>query len=130
MTTIDTVKSAVNRAARLAAANMLGALIVAYFAYFAWYGERGHLALANLQTEVAKAELNLETIRGERLRIERRASLMRPDHLDADMLDEQARLMLNYSRPDEVIIVAPERAAAGGHPPAPTPAKSAAARHP
>ncbi|CAK0754243.1 Septum formation initiator [uncultured Gammaproteobacteria bacterium] len=112
MTTIDTVKTAVSHAARLAAANVLGALIVAYFAYFAWYGERGHLALANLQTEVSKAEQALDTIRGERLRIERRASLMRPDHLDADMLDEQARLMLNYSRPDEVFIVAPGRSAA------------------
>lgn len=109
MTTIDTVKTAVNRAAKVMAANLLGASIVAYFAYFGWYGERGHLALANLQNEVARAEQTLETVRGERLRIERRASLMRAEHLDADMLDEQARLMLNYSRPDEVIIVAPDR---------------------
>jgi cell division protein FtsB len=33
---------------------------------------------------------------------------MRPHHLDPDMLEEQARLILNYGRPDEYLVIWPE----------------------
>jgi cell division protein FtsB len=41
--------------------------------------------------------------------LERRASLLRPDHLDPDMLEERARTILNFARPDEIVVIAPRR---------------------
>jgi len=43
------------------------------------------------------------------VRLESRTALLRPDNLDRDMLDERARLMLNYSHPDDIIIIQPQR---------------------
>jgi hypothetical protein len=34
---------------------------------------------------------------------------MRPDHLDPDMLEERARLLLNYGRADDYLILWPEK---------------------
>jgi cell division protein FtsB len=38
--------------------------------------------------------------------LERLVSLMRPASLDRDMLEEQVRLVLNYTHPDDVVIYA------------------------
>jgi cell division protein FtsB len=37
---------------------------------------------------------------------------MRPGSLDADLLDERTRVMLNYAQDDEVVIMHPESAPA------------------
>ena len=37
--------------------------------------------------------------------VDMRTQLERADSLDRDMLDEQSRALLNYARPDEVIIL-------------------------
>ncbi|MEI6557517.1 MAG: septum formation initiator family protein [Rhodospirillaceae bacterium] len=84
--------------------------IIIYFAYFAIYGERGLMAMHQVQSEVDLAKVQLVQVHQERARLENRSALLRPDNLDADMLDERARLMLNYSHPDDVIIMMPRGA--------------------
>ncbi len=83
--------------------------IIAYFAYYAVYGERGLMSMRQLETQVAQAQNQLDDVHKERVRLENRSALLRPDNLDRDMLDERARLMLNYSHPDDVVIVLPHR---------------------
>jgi len=51
------------------------------------------------------AEQTLRETRGVRIDFERRISLLRSEHLDADMLDERARIMAGLVRPDELIII-------------------------
>jgi cell division protein FtsB len=86
------------------------ASLVLYFAYYAIYGDRGLMAMRQLQNEVEQAKAQLDDVHKERVRLENRTALLRPDNLDRDMLDERARLMLNYSHPDDVVIILPQRA--------------------
>lgn len=94
----------------------LGALVVAYFAYHTVQGDRGLVALTHLQGEVEQAQRVLDHVRGERVELERRTMLLRPESLDLDMLEERARTQLNHSHPDDLVIILPGR-------PAPHPAQ-------
>jgi len=93
------------RAGRRVLGPALAACLVAYFAFYAIYGERGLMALAQLESQVAAAEQVLAKVRAEREQVERRVALLRPETLDPDMLDERARTVLNLTRRDEVIIL-------------------------
>ena len=42
--------------------------------------------------------------RAEESRLERRVALLRRDNLDPDMLDERARVVLNFAAPGELVI--------------------------
>jgi len=86
---------------------MIGCLAVAYFTYHLVNGERSLLAWRHIDGEIVEAESRLAHLRDERQVIERRASLLRPDHLDPDMLEERARAVLNFARPDEIVVIAP-----------------------
>ena len=83
---------------------VLGFCIVGYFVYHSIEGDRGLLAYARLTEQLRDAKAQLEEVQAERQAIERRVSLLRTDYLDPDMLDERARAILNYSRPDEIVI--------------------------
>ena len=52
-----------------------------------------------------------ERTSAEHQHLAEQVALMRPDNLDPDMLEERARIMLNYVRPDELVIID----GAGGH---------------
>jgi cell division protein FtsB len=101
------------RRARHAIAPVLGILLTGYFGYHAVEGDRGLLAWRRVGAEIADAEARLDQVSHERQILEHRVSLLRPDNLDPDMLEERARAILNYSRPDEVVILAKRPAAAG-----------------
>ena len=83
---------------------VLGFCIVGYFVYHSIEGDRGLTAYVQLTERLAEAKAQLEEIQAERKALERRVKLLRADNLDPDMLDERARRVLNYSRPDEIII--------------------------
>jgi len=93
------------RRARHVLVPMLGALLLAYFGYHAIEGDRGLLAYLRLTQEIKKAEISRDLIQADRVQIERRVALLRPDGVDPDMLDERARLMLNLGRRDELTIM-------------------------
>lgn len=79
--------------------------ILFYFLYHGVAGDRGFIALSQLEYKAAIAKTNLEKIRAENNRIEARARLLRPDSLDLDMLDERARAMLGYTKPNEYVVL-------------------------
>lgn len=83
---------------------MIGLGAVAYFAYHTVEGDRGVLAYFRLQGEILDAEMRLARISSERAEMEHRVQLLRPDHLDPDMLEERARIMLNMGRDGEVVV--------------------------
>lgn len=86
---------------------VLGFCTVGYFAYHSVEGDRGLFALIRLSEQIQEARAQLDELSAERKGLERRVSNLRPDHLDPDMLDERARLILNLARPDEIIILDP-----------------------
>lgn len=103
----DSLKRAAKSALRQAIGPAIGACVVAYFVYYAVQGDRGLIALKQIQGEIAQAEEVLQQVAAERERMERRAQLLRGDNLDRDMLDERARSMLNLSGERDVIIALP-----------------------
>jgi cell division protein FtsB len=95
----------IQRSARAALGPVLGFCVVGYFAYHSFEGERGLYAYLRLTEEVRTAREHRDDVRAERIALERRVALLRADSLDRDMLDEQARALLNYARPDEIVIL-------------------------
>jgi cell division protein FtsB len=87
----------------------LGAAIVGYFLYHTVYGDRGLFAMMHLQGELARQNENLQNLKTEREELEHRIQLLRPKTIDPDMLDQEARRSLNYSKPKEIIILTPKK---------------------
>ena len=83
---------------------VLGVCAIAYFAYHTFHGERGLIAWNILKQRVEEAQVMLAETRARRQVLEHRVRLLNPQSLDPDMLDERARLMLNYGRDDEIVI--------------------------
>ena len=99
--------SLANRRLKRAAVPSALIMLVCYFLYHAVQGENGLLALREFD---ARAEvLRVEAVRlsEERKKMAARVALLRPDSLDPDMLDEQARKSLGFIHPDEVVILSP-----------------------
>lgn len=89
-------------------AQLLLVCLVVYFAYHAVQGERGLNAWWRLTQKIALAQGTLDALNGERGALEARVALLRPDSLDPDMLEERARALLNFGRPDEITILLPK----------------------
>lgn len=92
------------RRARLVIGPVLGISLVVYFAYHLVEGERGLMAWLRLSHELRQAKTTLAGVDAEHVALERRVDLMRPEHLDRDMLDERARSQLNLVGPDDIVI--------------------------
>ena len=83
---------------------VLGVCFAAYFGYHAFHGQRGVMAFLRLKQDVAQARAAEAAVAERRRTLEHRVGLLNPATLDPDMLDERARLMLNYGRDDEIVI--------------------------
>ena len=94
----------IRRRSRQVVAPIIGACVIGYFIYHTVQGDRGLIAYVRLNNEVTQAETKLAQVRDERVRLERRVSLLDPDSLDLDMLDESVRLTLNRVTSDEAVV--------------------------
>lgn len=79
--------------------------LVGYFSYFVVFGNHGLLRWSRLQAAVEAKQAELQKLSAERVALERRVSLMRPESVDEDMLEEQARSRLGLTEADEVVIL-------------------------
>jgi|SRR5690625_571637 len=86
----------------------LAAAAVAYFAFHAVQGERGLMAYKRLSEELQETQTLAQQVATERARWEHQVALLRPEGIDPDMLEERARVLLNYLRDDEIVIYLPE----------------------
>ena len=86
-------------------APLLAAALVTYFAYHAVQGDRGLLAWWQVRQQMDASEVELASIKAEREYLEGMISLLHPESLDLDMLDEQTRRVLAFAQPDELLII-------------------------
>jgi len=124
MSMLYTLRKAALRALRQIVGPLVGVCVVGYFAYHTVHGDRGLVALTRLQDQVAEANATLAQVSAEKAEMQRRADMLRPDNLDPDLLEERSRAVLNYSHPDELIILLPRRAATQSTQGTPEPARS------
>lgn len=92
---------------RFAKGMIIPACCVAIIGYFSWhavYGEYGAFKLTRLDERLVIRTAELDQVKTERDKLERRVHLMQPGKVDPDMLDEQSRSSLGYAKPDELTI--------------------------
>lgn len=68
-------------------------------------GKLGLIGRAMIERQVTELETELAALVAEREDLVARVSLLRPESLDPDMLDERARLYLNLVHPAEVVVL-------------------------
>jgi cell division protein FtsB len=94
----------IRKRAKASAGPILGILAVAYFSYHLVEGDRGLFAYLKLQHEIDRAEDIYKITEDEKQALEKRVSLLRPENLDTDMLEERSRDVLGLAHPDEIVI--------------------------
>jgi cell division protein FtsB len=85
----------------------IAACFLAYFGFHAFTGYYGIWSSIRFEQEATGLEAELDALKEERAAIEKRVGMLRSESLDADMIDERARLSLNFLKPNEVTIVLP-----------------------
>jgi len=79
--------------------------------YFGWYGlngAHGQKALPVREAALVAAKADLARAEVDRDAWQHRVDALKTDHLDPDMLDEQARTVLNMAKSDEIIVPYPK----------------------
>jgi cell division protein FtsB len=84
---------------------LLACGVGAYFAYNLQTGDHGLKARADLERRKEVLEGELAGLKVVRARLERDVSLLRPESLDPDMLDERARAILNLANKDDLVMM-------------------------
>lgn len=97
-----------NRRFKSLAAQLIGACIAGYFIYHAVQGDRGIMAWFRVNQQLEQARQELAATTEERAALEQRVALLSNSSLDLDMLEERARVMLNFSYPDDVVVFQPD----------------------
>ncbi|MBV9568739.1 MAG: septum formation initiator family protein [Hyphomicrobiales bacterium] len=82
----------------------IAALVIGYFGVNAYSGNRGLRAKQDLDQQIAELTAELDALKIERTSWERRIVLLKPESIDPDMLDERARILLNYADPRELTL--------------------------
>lgn len=101
-----TLMNEIRRRLRYAVTPLIGMGAVVYFSYHIVQGDRGLIAWVHLKNEIAKAKEIRDDVHAEKVELERRVMLLRPDSLDPDMLEERARIMLNMGRVEDRVLPA------------------------
>jgi len=88
---------------------VLGILAVTYFGYHVIHGDRGLMAWWKLRQGIEVASVSLRVITTKRKALAQRVRLLHPESLDLDMLEERARIMLNYGHIDDIVALDQKR---------------------
>ncbi len=77
--------------------------LTAYMSFAALQGEHGLFTLFQVQAQEHQLLAELDRVEADLSEISNRAQRLSTEHLDVELLDEQARKVLGLARSDEVI---------------------------
>lgn len=83
----------------------IGICICLYFAYHALYGNRSYIKWMQLNSQIETTSQKLSELQKDRVELEQKVAMMRPGSVDADLLEEQVRLVLGYKHKDEKVLM-------------------------
>lgn len=91
--------------------------VTAYFVFNAVSGSRGIVAQRQSTTMLAQDQVTLSTTTARRDRWQARVDSLRHHSIAPDMLDQQARAVLNLANPDDLAVPFPPkgRSTTAGH---------------
>lgn len=81
------------------------AALVGYFAFQGYNGQYGLLARRTFAQQHANLVEERDRLHAQRLALEAKVKLLSPDLVDADMLDEQARALLNLVHVKDLVLL-------------------------
>ncbi|MDQ0509211.1 FtsB family cell division protein [Ancylobacter amanitiformis] len=81
------------------------AALIGYFAFQGYNGQYGLLARRGFEQQRAELIEERDKIRAQREAIEAKVRLLSSERIDADMLDEEARLLLNLVHPRDLVLL-------------------------
>lgn len=84
---------------------LLCVLLFFYFCYHAVNGDRGFLKYMYLKKEIVSARKISDNYHDQKIRLEEKVKLLSSSSLDLDLLEERARIVLNFAGDDEFIIL-------------------------
>jgi cell division protein FtsB len=79
-------------------------LVIGYFGVNAHTGNHGLRAKQELDQQIEQLGAELAALKAERTNWQRRVSLLKPESIETDMLDERARALLNYADSRELTL--------------------------
>ena len=98
---------------RQALISLVCIVALSYFAYHAIYGRHGFIAWLSLQNSVDTLEQQLTEVENRQRSLDQRVSLLRPESLDPDLLDERARATLGLANKNDIVIFRDHQGNAG-----------------
>ena len=98
------IKRSVTRIFGISVLPAITCAVVAYFGYYAIWGERGMLALADVQARAGVQHDRLVQLQADRARLEHRINLLRPGSVDNDLVEELARGQLMEGAPGQIAV--------------------------
>lgn len=89
---------------------MLSVGLTGYFAYHAVHGQHGLRSRAQIEKRIEALEAEHKLLSTERERLERQAAAITAgEGRNDDLIEEQARAILNYASPGDVILIIPDK---------------------
>lgn len=79
--------------------------VVGYFMHNAKIGSRGLAAKQALKVQIYEVNQDLDNARAERADWEERVALLKADHVDRDLLEERARVLLGRVHKNDLVII-------------------------
>jgi cell division protein FtsB len=98
------IKRSVTRFFALSVLPATSVAVFAYFGYYAIWGERGLLALSDVEARLGVRREQLAQAQDARARLEHRIALMRPGSPDTDLIEELARGQFMMGGPGDVMV--------------------------
>lgn len=81
------------------------AVLIGYFAFQGYNGQYGLLARRGFERQLAELNAERDELRTHREAIEAKVRLLSPERIDADLLDEEARALLNLVHPKDLVLL-------------------------
>lgn len=83
--------------------------LIIYFLFFTIFGPKGLVQYFYLKKEIYEQNLEKKTLLNEIKQKQNDVQSMKPESLDLDLLEEEARKNLGYSKKNEIIIFQDEQ---------------------
>lgn len=78
--------------------------LIIYFTIKLFFGQKGFVEMMDLKNQIANQDLTKKELINEIKNKKIRVNSMKAGSLDLDLLDEQARENLGYSKKDEIVV--------------------------
>ncbi len=84
---------------------VMAALLIGYFGVNVYNGNHGLKAKQDIDQQITMLSAELSHLQFERAQWEQRIALLKSDDIDPDMLAEQARALLDYADPADLVLM-------------------------